>query len=260
MTPRPVLRPAIRARAPRAMVIGAMLPLALLVACGEGTVEESPRSNRGDASVARTTDSTLADPAGPTMPATFATACLRGDPAEGRPWRIEGVDSTFSLVPTVTLADLTPGDSARLAARIARAVDVLPNDTTVADFRGLPVAVRVAWRLVPAEGDTVIAAVASRRLPIESAPLEESVFLVAVPGVRQGVRAPLLDRWVLRDVALEESMASRELVVAYAGPEDELTLAIVHDADAGVRAELLMRRAGAWRIEWSGPLPGCETR
>lgn len=234
-----------------------ILPI-LLVACGDGTDEQVARAIPAAESLAVSRDAVrLAGPAETSAaPAALATACLDADLAVGAPWTLRQADASLEPLVLVGIESLASRDSAGLAARIARAVDVLPSDTSVADFRGLPVAVRAAWRFAPAPGDTIVAALGARRLPMESNPLEELFFLVASPGQRQGVRDPLVERWVVREVAAEESIAVRELLAAY-GSGDTLSLVIAHDAGAGVRVELLSRRASKWSVEWSGPLSFC---
>lgn len=235
-----------------------MLPT-LLVACGDGRtgeqtgraipVAESPPVARQAAPPAALADTRA-------VPVALASACIDEALALGAPWILRQTDAALAPLALVTIESLASRDSGGLAARIARAVDVLPSDTSEADFRGLPVAVRAAWRLVPQPGDTIVVALVARRLPMESNPLEELFFLVASPGQRQGVRDPLVGGWVVREVATEESIAVRELLAAY-GSGDALSLVIAHDAGAGVRVELLSRRASKWEVEWSGPLPPC---
>ncbi len=234
-----------------------ILPV-LLVACGDDTHEQAPRAIPAAESLAVSREAVrLAEPAGTkAVPVVLATACIDTDPAVGAPWTLRQVDASLEPLALVAIESLASRDSAGFAARIARAVDVLPSDTSEADFRGLPVAVRAAWRFAPTLGDTIVVALVARRLPMESNPLEELFFLVASPGQRQGVRDPLVAGWVVREVATEESIAVRELLAAYRA-EEALSLVIAHDAGAGVRAELLSRRASKWSVEWSGPLPIC---
>ncbi len=231
---------------------------ALFVACGDRTGERVARAIPVAESLAVASD--VVRSAEPTetgvVPVVLATACIDADPAVGAPWTLRQVDGSLAPLALEAIGSLASRDSAGLAARIARAVDVLPSDTSEADFRGLPVAVRAAWRFSPAPGDTIVVALVARRLPMESNPLEELFFLVAAPGQRQGVRDPLVEGWVIREVATEESIAVRELLAAYSA-RDALALVIAHDAGAGVRAELLSRRASKWSVEWSGPLPFC---
>jgi hypothetical protein len=229
--------------------------LVLMLACGDATPEAgTPSALETWSAPSLAPDSASADAPAVVAPSEFASACLRGDPAEGTDWALEGV--TESLLTFVGIESLASRDSARLAARITSAVDVLPSDSSVADFRGLPVAVRAAWRVVPADGDTVIVALVARRVPIESEPLEELFAIVAAPGQRQGVRDPIIGGWVARDVGREDELAARELVGAFQA-SGALILVLAHDGPAGTRAEMIVRRDGRWRTVWDGPIPAC---
>lgn len=187
-------------------------------------------------------------------PSSLTRACIVGDPEEGVPWRLDSVGLPGLAIESIER--LVSRDSAHLAARIARMVDVIPSDTTVADFRGLPVTVRAAWRVAVADADTLVVALVVRRVPIESEPLEELFTIIASPGQRQGVRDPLVEGWFVREVGPEEALVARELAGAYRRAND-LILAFVEDADGGVRAALVERRDGRWRSAWMGPLPSC---
>lgn len=188
----------------------------------------------------------------------LAEACVRGDPSRGVEWKLEGAERALSILALQPIAALASRDSARLAARLASATDALPSDTTRADFRGLPVVVHDAWRIVVGPADTVVVAFVARRLPMESNPLEELFTLVATPGVRQGVREPLLERWFARDVGREESLELRDLLAAYARVDGGISLAFVREAAAGPVLEIVTRETGAWRLEWSGAVARCN--
>ncbi len=228
---------------------------ALVLACGDASPESaSPSVRSPGSSPALAPDSAgIAAPlAG--SPTELASACLRGDPVEGAHWSLDGVAAP--LLTFVRIEGLASRDSARLAARISAAVDVLPSDTSVADFRGLPVSVRAAWILAPGDGDSVVVALVARRIPIESAPLEELFAIIAAPGQRQGVRDPLIGGWIARDVGREEELPARELVGAYHAGEG-LSLVLAHDSATGSRAEVVVRHDGGWRTAWSGPITAC---
>jgi hypothetical protein len=229
--------------------------VALALACGEVAPDaESPPVVLTRSAPALIPDSSGVDAPRMETPAEIASACLRGDPVEGSHWSLEG--GTAALLPFARIERLASRDSARLAARLSAAVDALPSDTSVADFRGLPVAVRSAWILVPAVGDSVVVALVARRVPIESAPLEELFAIIAAPGRRQGVRDPLLGGWVSRDVGREEELPARELVGAFLAGDD-LALLLAHDASSGSHAEMVVRRDGRWRTAWAGLIPSC---
>lgn len=188
----------------------------------------------------------------------LAEACVRGDPASGVPWVIERAEPGLLTIAAEAISSLSTRDSARIVARLASTADGLPGDTTLADFRGLPVVVRDGHRLVPATGDTILVAFVARRLPMESSPLEEEFTLVAVPGARQGVRDPVIAQWYVRQVGREESLEQRELVLSLRRPADGVSLLFVHEGGDGLVLELLTRAAGAWSLEWRGPMMRCE--
>jgi len=228
--------------------------VAILLFAGVACSDSAPRATKGDSSsnAASGAATDLASP--PVLPEFLTAACVAGEPEQGTPWTVSA--ATAPPLKIVAIETLASRDSARLAARLARTVDVLPSDTSVADFRGLPVAVRAAWRVVPTAGDTVIVALVVRRMPVESEPLEEVFTLIAVPGERPGVRDPLIEVWLVRDAGREELLVKRELVGAFASP-DGVALVVVHDAESGRRSELLLRREGRWSVTWAGALPAC---
>ena len=209
----------------------------------------------------RSPESTVPPPLAADAPpprAVLARACLRGDPLDGTPWMLSDVEEAFQAMTIQPLATLATRDSARLAARIARTTDALPSESSLADFRGLPVVVLSAWLVVPTSSDTIVVALVSRRLPIESNPLEESFLLVAAPGTRQGVREPLVEGWYEREAGAEDVVAVRELVAAFRRESGRLSLILVRDGSDGPLVELLTRTDTRWAVEWSGPLPRCS--
>lgn len=194
-------------------------------------------------------DSAVTDPLG--------TLCIAGDPAAGERWTVDRVHDTLSVLPLEHLTSLAPRDSSRLAIRLARTADGLPGDTVVADFRGLPVVIRDAWRLVAGEGDTTYVAIASRRLPMESSPLEEQLTLLARPDAIGATRDALAASWFARSAGPEDSLETRDPVLAYRTPDGALWLLMVRESNGEPVLESLQREGGRWRRRWFGLAPRC---
>ncbi len=172
---------------------------------------------------------------------------------------LEGLVAEVPVLPVSAIEEMSPRDSARLAARLARVADAIPSDDTSTDFRGLTMVVQAAWRVIIAPGDTIFAARSVRRLPIESAPLEETTRFVAVPVVQPGAREPLAARWFTREVGPEESADPSDLVAAMFVRARPALLFVGGVADT-TRAELLLRSDSAWTVGWRGGVPRCPGR
>lgn len=237
--------------------------LAVLIAgasaCAPSDAPAPGQQSLGESAAAAGAAAGPAGPAAADSDAPLAVgACLRGDPAQGVPWRIEHASDSAQALELVPLATLPPRDSARIAARVARAADVLPADTSIADFRGLPVAVRDAWVLVPAPGDTIVIAVVARRQPMESAPLEEHLAVITTPDTLAGTRRPLTARWVARSVGTEEQLETHDPLVAFRAADGTLRLLFVEESAVLPQVEMVARdAAGRWVPRWSGPLAPC---
>jgi hypothetical protein len=188
--------------------------------------------------------------------ALFGGMCLRGDPSSGEPWTVERVGDTLTMIALEHLVDLAPRDSARLVARLTRTADALPGDTLVADFRGLPVVVRDAWRLVPEAGDTIYIAIASRRLPMESSPLEEQLTLIAMPEAPAATGA-LVASWFARSAGAEDSLETREPLLAYRAPDGTMRLLLLRETGGSPVVESLARVDQRWRRALVGSLAPC---
>lgn len=188
----------------------------------------------------------------------LAGICLRGDPSQGEPWFIDRIADRVALLSLDALQRLPPRDSARYMARLARNADALSADTTVADFRGLPVVVRDAWRVVPMEGDTIYIAITARRLPMESNPLEEQVTLFAAPAATPTVRDALTTTWFARTAGSEDSLETRDPLLAFAVADGRLRVVLLRETALGPRIELLARSDGGWTLRWEGVVARCD--
>jgi hypothetical protein len=185
-------------------------------------------------------------------------ACLSGDPTVGESWRVQELADTLAELPLTQLARLPMRDSTRLAARITRAADVLPANTSVADFRGLPLAIRDAWILMTPEQDTIVIALVSRRLPIESAPLEEFLTVIVVPDPDPTAGGAMRAVWHVRDAGDEERLITYEPVAALRTPDAAVRILLVRESAGRPQVVLLGRDPrGAWERGWEGELPVC---
>lgn len=184
--------------------------------------------------------------------------CASAGTVDGAPIVLRGVEPTWTALSVERLEQLAPRDSARVAARLARLGGSLSTDTAVADFRGLPIAVRSAWRVVPTDGDTLLAAILVRRIPIESDPMEEIFTVLASPEPRPGLRDGLKTEWVQRDVGREESVVFRELVAVWRIPGDTVVALFAHDDERGVVGQLMARTSRTWSARWDDVLPACD--
>jgi hypothetical protein len=243
----------------RAFFLVAAVVAGLLNACAAPDERALPSNATSDslasASAAPTSgpDSLAAPAASP-----LGLACLSGDPTVGETWRVRAVSDTLAELPLVQLAGLPMRDSTRLAARITRAADILPADTSVADFRGLPLTIRDAWILAMPEQDTVVLAIVSRRLPIESAPLEEVLTVIVAPDPAPSVRGAMRAVWHVRDAGEEERLVTYEPVAALSTPDASVRILLVRESAARPQVVLLGRsRLGVWDRVWEGELALC---
>jgi hypothetical protein len=230
------------------------------LACGDSTRSDDARAAMTPAASG---DAVRPTPVTDSLPSLIgspfaATVCASAGAIDGAPIAVRGADSTWTMLALEQLDQLAPRDSARLAARLARLGGSLLTDTTVADFRGLPIAVRSAWRVVPTEGDTVIAAILVRRIPIESDPMEEIFTVLASPEARPGLRDGLRAEWVQRDVGREDAVVFREAVALWRLPGDTVAVLLGHDDHRGVVGQLLTRNGKAWATRWDGVFPECD--
>ena len=229
-----------------------ILVAAVAVACTPADERAAPPAVAGSVLEVVIEDSSVAGTV--VEGAILGGMCLRGDPLRGEPWIVDNIADSLSSLSLEQLHTLDSRDSARLAARLARTADGIPGDTMVADFRGLPIVIRDAWLLVPAEGDTTYIAIAARRLPMESTPLEEQMTLLATPEARSGIRDALATAWFARSAGMEDSLETRDPVLAFTSPDSALRLLMLRESGLGPRAELLVRMDGRWRRQWMGAL------
>ena len=163
-------------------------------------------------------------------------------------WAI-GMNASAKILQGDSLEGLASGDSSRLVTRLARlASTIASNERT--RFTGLPFSVVRARRYTVGNA-RLIAAHLVRRLPQESAPLEERTFLIAE---RSLTGDSLVIRYSDRSSGTEETTEHFEVHAAFDAPGGLLML-LARDTASATRYQILERaRDGTWRVRWTRPL------
>jgi hypothetical protein len=171
-------------------------------------------------------------------------------------WTVAFLKGRARAIPLDTIETMAHADSAQLAADITRLVSTVPNDTA-RTFRGIPYAVRTAYRFTPVEGVEGVVADVVRTLNQEATPLEEHTLIV---GERpSGSNAPY--RLAYREVTAgsDETLESSDVLAAVmigAPPHVDLVLAR-EGYESNAYALLERRPDGSWRLRWTSAHTGC---
>jgi hypothetical protein len=154
------------------------------------------------------------------------------------------------------LDDLLPRDSSAMIVRLRRLAGTIPEDSTSATFRGLPVVVRDAWRVVSAEGTPVWITLSTRSLGTESNPRLELLTMIAEPDPLS--RDALRIAWSRRESGPEDKVVGADLLAAFTLRGARMALAMARSGDHGDEIEILDRvQPGTWRLRWSSTALGC---
>jgi hypothetical protein len=183
-----------------------------------------------------------------------ATVATPSDSASAG-WSVALLRKDVSGVPLDSIEGLSSLDSAKLAADVTRLVSALPGDTARA-FRGIPFAVRNAYRFTVDSATPAIAADVVRKLNQEAMPLEEHTFLIAEQrGSQQRYTVVYSDR----TSGTEESLITTELLAAVRLPSPSRTALILLREGSDTNAYALLERSprGEWRVRWTSVRTGC---
>lgn len=158
-------------------------------------------------------------------------------------------------LPMDSIQTLSPVDSARRAADVARVAAALPNDTS-ATFRDLPFVVRSAGRIVLDGGTEAILAEIVRQLNQEANPQEEHIFLIAE---RDSANGKPTAAYFERVSGAEDDVESSEvLAVVRLGPRRVPTIVLSRDYGDGGAYTLIERTGrGQWGVRWNSAYTGC---
>jgi hypothetical protein len=184
---------------------------------------------------------------------TAIVAASKDSAAAG--WSVGLLPNRISGVPLDSIEGLSPLDSAKLAADITRLISALPGDSS-RTFRGIPFAVRNAYRFTVDSATPAIAADVVRKVPQEAMPLEEHTFLIA-ERTGSGQRYNIV--YSNRTSGTEESLVTTELLAAIRLPSPPHTALVVLLEGADTNAYALLERSprGQWRVRWKSVGTGC---
>ena len=170
-------------------------------------------------------------------------------------WSVALLPSGISGVALDSIEGLSPLDSAKLAADVTRLVSALPGDTSRA-FRGIPFAVRNAYRFAVDSATPAIAADVVRKLNQEAMPLEEHTFIIAE---RRGSKQRYSVVYSNRTSGTEESLITTELLAALRFPSPARTALVLLREGYDTNAYSLLERTprGDWRVRWTSVRTGC---
>ncbi len=164
------------------------------------------------------------------------------------PWSIGLLGKHVSPLRSDSLSGLPSRDSLRLSVALARLASSIPMDPA-SRFKALPFVVIGARQFEDGKRST-IATHLVRRLPQESAPLEEHTFLIAERD-SSGTTVP---EWTLmyhqRSEGSEESVEQYELLSAVRGRQTTLLVIARHRDTQSVYEVLERSPSGTWRSRW----------
>jgi len=156
------------------------------------------------------------------------------------------------------VSELLPRDSTALVVDIRRLVSALPDDSTSLPFHGLPISVRDAWRFRLADDSTtVIFAVTTRALNVESNPRVEIVTIVAESNLATD-NGEWRTAYLRKDAGPEDRVAGPDLLAVLRLKNSRSAVALVRDGENGLAIDMVERIAPAsWRIRWSSSTLPC---
>jgi hypothetical protein len=171
-------------------------------------------------------------------------------------WTVAFLKGRARAIPLDTIETMAHADSAQLAADITRLASTVPNDTA-RTFRGIPYAVRTAYRFTPAIGVDGVVADVVRTLNQEATPLEEHTLIV---GERPtGSTGPYRLAYREMTAGSDETLESSDVLAAVAiGTPPHVNLVLAREGYESNAYALLERRTdGSWRLRWTSAHTGC---
>lgn len=183
---------------------------------------------------------------------SWPTATL--SPPPGREWRFGFRKGMATALPFDSLEGMTPADSSQVTIEIARIASVVAEGSDPA-FRGLPFAVRRAYRFSLGSNSVVVADVV-RKINEEANPREEHLLLVAersATGDGKYVAA-----FESRVAGSEAVVRTNEILGAVRFLRGNPAIIVTFEYEDGGKVALLERTGEKqWRITWRSAYTGC---
>jgi hypothetical protein len=170
-------------------------------------------------------------------------------------WRV-GVSRDVAMpIPLDSIEGFSPADSARSAVTLARLAALAAPDTA-SRFRGLPYAIRGAWRTQGAGAGVTYIALAARTVAVEADPGSEQVLLIAEAASLQAEPQVVFAE---RRSGSEQSVDIDDVLALLRFTATGRPALLLERTDARGPVLLLLERdeAGQWRERWRGPRAGC---
>jgi len=170
-------------------------------------------------------------------------------------WRVGFSKGSVIPVPLDSLEGMSNADSAFVTRELARLSSMVAEGGDSA-FRGLPFAVRKAYRLSLPSTSVLVGDVV-RRIPEEANPRQEHLLLIAERPA--GSSAGYSAAFHSRVAGTEEAVRTSEILGAVRFVKTNMPAIILSfEYEEGGRIALVERRgARAWRITWRSAYTGC---
>lgn len=175
-------------------------------------------------------------------------------PPPAREWRFGFRKGVATALPLDSLEGMTAADSSQVTIEIARIASVVAEGSDPT-FRGLPFAVRRAYRFVLGNSSVVVADVV-RKINEEANPREEHLLLVAERSTAgDGKYAAAFES---RVAGSEEAIRTNEVLGAVRFLRGKPAIIVSFESEEGGRIALLERTGEKqWRITWRSAYAGC---
>ncbi len=183
---------------------------------------------------------------------SWPTGTLAPSPSHG--WRFGFRKGMATAIPLDSLEGMSPADSSRVTVEIARIASSVAEGSDPV-FRGLPFAVRRAYRLTVG-GNSVLVGDVVRKINEEANPREEHLLLIAErPAAGDGQYVAAFES---RVAGLEEIVRTNDVLGAVQFVRGAPAIVVTFEYENGGQVALLERTGEKrWRITWRSAYTGC---